>query len=225
MATDGREAWLKTLARWMVPVLERRAGVEIPAYRITCGFPSRGGELGRKTRVRGQAWSAEASGDSHAEIFVSPVEDDAPTIAAIVAHELLHTALPDAGHGRRFQLAAEKIGHTKPFTTSEPTPAFMAWAAPILAKLPAYPHARLNAMRGTLAKKQTTRMLKCYCAECGYTVRTSAKWLEEAGPPRCAHATHGVMECEEFVPADPDDGLLPPDDGHDPGPWDGQRLV
>ena len=39
-------------------------------------------------------------------------------------------------------------------------------------------------------KKQTTRLHKAECAECGYTVRVTAKWLE-VGPPHCP--MHGAM--------------------------------
>ena len=34
-----------------------------------------------------------------------------------------------------------------------------------------------------LNEKQGTRLLKCRCASCGYTVRTTRKWLDLAGPP------------------------------------------
>lgn len=36
-----------------------------------------------------------------------------------------------------------------------------------------------------LNEKQGTRLLKCRCASCGYTVRTTRKWLDLAGPPIC----------------------------------------
>jgi len=39
-------------------------------------------------------------------------------------------------------------------------------------------------------KTQTTRLRKACCAECGYTVRVTAKWLE-VGPPHCP--LHGAM--------------------------------
>ena len=32
---------------------------------------------------------------------------------------------------------------------------------------------------------QTTRMLKCVCGKCGYTCRTTRKWLDAAGSPIC----------------------------------------
>ena len=38
--------------------------------------------------------------------------------------------------------------------------------------------------RGGL-KKQTTRLKKLKCSECGYTVRTTAKWIETLGAPLC----------------------------------------
>jgi hypothetical protein len=31
-------------------------------------------------------------------------------------------------------------------------------------------------------KKQSTRMVKCECPDCGYIVRTTRKWLEEGAP-------------------------------------------
>lgn len=189
-----REDWLVQLARAMEPVIAARAGVSFPSYRVTCGFPSKGGELGRKTRVRGQCWAASASEDLHAEIFLSPVEDDPATVAAILAHEMIHAAMPEAGHKRPFQIAAAAIGHAAPFTGSEPTPEFMTWAGPLIDSLSPYPHRRLN-VRGAVAqkKKQTGRMLKCECAACGYTARTTRKWLEDAGTPICPVDGHGPM--------------------------------
>jgi hypothetical protein len=178
---------------------------------VTCGFPSKGGELGAKTRVRGQCWSPEASADLHAESFISPVEDGAATVAAILAHEMIHAALPLAGHGKAFQVAARRIGHKRPFTTSHPTPAFMAWAAPLIHRLPGYPHRRLNALRPVAQpKKQGARMLKAECiAEttdgiCGYTVRITRRWVETIGAPHCPR--HGAMTLDGQAATDGDQG-------------------
>lgn len=184
--TAQREAWLAGLAAAFQPVLEDRAALTFPPYRVTCGFPSKGGEMGRKTRVRGQCWAAIASEDRHAEIFVSPVEDDAATIAAILAHEMIHAALPQAGHKGPFQSAARAIGHKAPFTSSEPTPEFMAWAGPLIDAAGPYPHKRLNAFAAVGArKKQKARLLKAECEACGYTVRVTRTWVVQAGPPHC----------------------------------------
>jgi hypothetical protein len=62
-------------------------------------------------------------------------------------------------------------------------PLFSERVAPILADVGPLPHARLDESSGP--PKQSTRLLKCYCPECGYTVRVAAKWLDAAGPPIC----------------------------------------
>lgn len=43
-------------------------------------------------------------------------------------------------------------------------------------------------------KKQTTRLLKCVCAACGYNVRVTQKWLD-VGAPHCPE--HGEMAADE----------------------------
>jgi hypothetical protein len=55
-----------------------------------------------------------------------------------------------------------------------------------------YPHARL--VHSSNPKKQTTRMLKVICSECGCVCRMTAKWLEQPGPPICACGTSMVPE-------------------------------
>lgn len=190
-----REEWLTGLALAMLPVIGDRAKLAFPPFRITCGFPSRGGELGKKKRTRGQCWSAAASGDKHAEIFVSPVEDDARQIGEIIAHELIHAALPEAGHKGPFVRAAKALGYEKPFTQSNPTPDFRVWADPLIAAQGPYPHHRLNAMTAVGAKKkQTARLLKAECPECGYTVRVTRKWVVEMGAPLCPTGTEMMVD-------------------------------
>ena len=92
---------------------------------------------------------------------------------------------------------------------------------PILADAGPLPHGRLktsaDAPRGpgegedgeggevktTGPKKQTKRHIKCLCSECGYTARTSRKWLDQVGPPHCP--AHGQMEVIEDETGQPDD--------------------
>lgn len=49
-----REIWLHQLADLLVPTIEAKANIKMPLFRIACGFPSSGGELGKKMRTRGQ---------------------------------------------------------------------------------------------------------------------------------------------------------------------------
>lgn len=187
-----REEWLLTLAKQMQPSIAEAAGKEFPPYRVTCGWPSSGGR-GRKRRVRGECWPASASADGHAEIFISPQEADTKTVAAILCHELIHAALPKAGHKKPFQTAAKKLGFTKPFTGAVTTKWFDLWVDPILEKIGNYPHAEIMAASAIAGqkKKQVARQLLCQCDQCGYKARVSRKWIEDLGPPHCP--AHGQM--------------------------------
>jgi 2-keto-4-pentenoate hydratase len=54
-------------------------------------------------------------------------------------------------------------------------------------------------------KKQGTRMLKATCegdGPCGYTVRLTAKWVQEVSPPHCPK--HGAMAVD--MPAEEIEG-------------------
>src|SRR3546814_6644766 len=92
-----------------------------------------------------------------------------------------------------------------------PGDAFLAAVAPILDASGPLPHALLDTDgKSTSPKKQKTRMLKCECAECGYTVRTARKWLEQAGAPLFPIEYHCQMSHE---PLDDDEGVDPDDAG------------
>ena len=76
-----------------------------------------------------------------------------------------------------------------------PGDGFLGTIVPVLANAGPLPHARLDTGGETTApRKQATRMLKCECQACGYTVRTARKWLETAGAPVCPSAGHGPLQ-------------------------------
>lgn len=178
-----REAWLHSVATGLAPLFADAGHAELPPFRISCGFPSTKATA-RKNRAIGQCWDAEASEDKTHEILISPVLDDVMEIAGVVTHELCHACLPPGtGHKGKFPVLARKIGLEGKPTNTIPGDGFKARVAPLLRKVGDYPHARLNA--SSPAKKQGTRMIKCVCADCGYVVRTTAKWINNAGPPIC----------------------------------------
>jgi hypothetical protein len=211
-----REEWLREVALAMVPHVEKAAGKKMPPFRVSCGFPSKGGVKSAKGWTRGQCWAPEVSGDGHAEIFINPGLGEAALVGAILCHELMHACAGlAAGHGPVFQAAMRKLGHEKPFTSANPTPEYHEWAQPIIDAAGKYPHAELRVgyelSPGEMAlllaglpkgvdplapigspKKQVARMVKCKCPKCGYVVRTARKWLEQIGPPHCPD--HGAME-------------------------------
>ncbi len=87
---------------------------------------------------------------------------------------------------RRIALA---VGLAGKMTATHASPELTERLNVLCSQIGPYPHTSLD--RSQL-KKQSTRMLKVECPECGYTVRTTAKWIE-AGLPTCPCGTE--MEC------------------------------
>ncbi|MEV0267753.1 hypothetical protein AB0H43_03175 [Hamadaea sp. NPDC050747] len=178
-----REEWLIAAVDAMRPMFAEQ-GAEIPAVRVSVGWP---GGRGKKNAVIGQCWASAASADKVAQVFISPVLDDAGAVLATLAHELVH-AVDDckSGHKGNFARLAKGIGLAGKMTATVAGEELKPKLAEIAAGLGAYPHAKLLSFpAGKGEKTQTTRMIKCSCADCGYTARTTKKWLDEVGAPIC----------------------------------------
>jgi hypothetical protein len=165
-------------------------GYKVPAkLHVSIGWP-----VGRK--AIGQCWYAEGSADKHHEIFVSPAMDDGARIIDILVHEIVHTlAGPKAKHGAAFKAIALKVGLQGKMTATTATDELASWAKHFISRHGKYPAGSLSREHGR--KKQGTRLIKCACGECGYTVRVTNKWLCDAGEPTCGHPSHGRMEVED----------------------------
>jgi hypothetical protein len=132
--------------------------------------------------VLGECWTPRASADGTIEIILSIALDDPLAVLGVLAHELIHAALPEGvGHRHPFGARASAIGLVGKPTATVVGPAFEAAVAGLLAGLGPYPHAKLDVRA---KKKQTTRQLKAECPECGYLVRVTRVWLAVA-IPRC----------------------------------------
>jgi hypothetical protein len=198
MPKRGREASFKqrkeTIAASVTPSLERQqwleraveamrnrfigAGYTVPQkIRVSIGWPKRAASCG----AIGECWATEASSDRHAELFVSPELTEGGRILDVLAHELVHATVGTAaGHKRPFKQCALKIGLRGPMRSTTASPEFEGWTRALMQRIGPYPAGYL-----TDTPKQGTRMLKCECATCGYTVRITRKWLTLAGPPIC----------------------------------------
>ena len=180
---DNREAWLNFVAGELAPVFAEKGKPLPPRVRLAIGFPSTGS---RGKRI-GECWDKGASRDGTFEILIRPDIEQPAEIAAILAHELCHAAagIP-AGHGPAFRKLALSIGLTGPMKSTTAGPEFLALIAPILDRAGELPHARLS-LDGltTKPKKQTTRLIKCVCGDCGYTARIARKWIDDLGTPIC----------------------------------------
>ena len=154
------------------------AGYIVPGkMRVSIGWPKRAASCG----AIGECWSTAASSDQHNELFISPELTDGATIMHVLAHEVVHATVgTNAGHKKPFRECALAIGLKGPMRSTTPGPEFSAWTEELFARIGPYPAGYL-----VDAKKQGTRGLKCQCSMCGYTVRTTRKWLELAGAPIC----------------------------------------
>ncbi len=193
IAKNTREQWLNQAAKLLAPHF-KAAGFPLPEkIRMTCGFPSRGALASKKQSI-GECWTAKASGDEHFEIFVSPLLDKSERVLDVLTHELAHSAVGiEHKHDRKFAKCVRALHlEGKPTATVGGKDFLDKIAKPIIAELGKYPHAKLIASANP--KKQTTRLIKCACPICEYTIRITRKWLDEAGAPDCPSCEQTLEE-------------------------------
>ncbi len=193
MRNITREQWLKRLGKELERLFKRAGAPALPAYRVTCGWPSRKA-LTRKNKVIGQCFDKSCSKDKTTELIVSMFIDNEMDAAAILAHEMVHASVGTAaGHGKAFRDVALAIGLTGKMTATVAGPEFIKWIKPVLKKIGKYPHAQVDASAAT--KKQGTRMIKVSCPEHPeYSVRMTRTWIEAEtfGAPLCPNC-HSQM--------------------------------
>lgn len=180
-----REEWLLDASRRLEPLFEK-AGKPIPSsYHVSVGFPSTKA-LSLKSRRLGEAWTRKVSGNGMAHVFLSPVISEPLRLLDILLHELVHVAVGnECGHRGAFASTAKALGLVGEMTATTAGPELVEELRIINEALGAYPQDTFNpseTLRPT--KKQSTRMLKVACPDCGYTVRTTEKWIS-VGLPSC----------------------------------------
>lgn len=183
-----REGWLTALAEAMRPHFYELGYLFPRKMRVAMSWPSRRA-TSEKNRCVDMCYPSTCSKDGTHEVMVSPVLDDPMLVADVLAHELVHAALNaagelDHGHGALFAKGARALGLEGKPTATIAGEEFLAWAKPLVEALGPYPHASLDVTKNA-AKKDHNRQLKVKCPECGYTCRTTRKWLDEVGPPIC----------------------------------------
>lgn len=204
---DTREGWLAAACQDLRPYFSA-CGYTIPdKMRFSLGFPS----TGRQGYRRGELWHGVTSEDGAFELFIRADIDDPVEVLGVLVHELVHACLPiDAGHGKLYRDAAQKVGLVGPARDAMPGHMLGQKLIALAADLGPLPHARLNIERGRdnrgpadRAKKQTARLLKAECSadDCGFSVRITSKWVDEIGAPHCP--AHGEMVVTRSKPLAP----------------------
>jgi hypothetical protein len=184
-----REKWLRAAVERLRPDFAALGSPVPPAVQVSVGFPSVGALARRKRRI-GECWPAAASRDGLHHLFLSPLLGDPAEVLATLVHELVHAAVgTPAGHGPQFRRLALALGLEGRMTATVAGVALALRLAALAGDLGAFPHAGLLA--NPERRKQGTRLLKILCPACGYTARTTAKWVE-VGLPVCPAARQCV---------------------------------
>lgn len=171
-----REAWLMAVVEAMRPEFEA-AGFPIPEkIRVTMS-------LTQRAKWIGTHYPVAMSKDNTHEILIRLDQTKPLDVAAILCHELVHASVPPkTGHRGPFKVLATALGLTGKMTATVPGTMFKAWVKPVLKDVGAFPHAALDLSK---QKKQSTRLLKVECKDCGYIARVTSKWIDNAGAPIC----------------------------------------
>ncbi len=189
---ETREAWLNAAVDLLRVHFKSHGKYTVPAkVRVSCSWPSH-----RPRKAIGQAFTSEASGDGHFEIMISPVLGTGLLAIDTLVHELVHATVGiKAGHKGPFKKCALAVGLVGKMRSAGMSPQLEAELTEMCKQLGRYPHASL-ALDGDGEKKQGTRMIKIVCTDgdCGYTLRTTQKWID-VGLPTCTCGSE--MEIEE----------------------------
>jgi hypothetical protein len=177
----NRELWLQRAIYPHLVNLFKQCGAKLPVVKVSVGLPSGRGSK----KATGQHWCPEASDDKKGSIFISPTINDSIEVLGVFTHELVHAVVGnEAKHGPKFRRLAIDIGLSGKMTATHPGIPLRKKLREIVWKLGKYPHAKLNLAMNPV-KKQTTRMIKMECDECGYIARASRKVIDEKGAAIC----------------------------------------
>jgi hypothetical protein len=204
-----REVWLAQVAEKVVRPWFDELGLRLPPrIRFGVGWP----HGGSNTNTVAECYVPHVSGDGATEIIIGTNYSDPVRIVDAVVHELLHASLGHkAGHGPEFARFAQALGLIGKPTSTVAGPELTDIIHTVVERFGAYPHASINlggAYKGGAPgepggprsfhekPKQSTRMVKCVCLniDCesfeagaieGYIARTTRKWLDAFGAPRC----------------------------------------
>lgn len=184
-STTTREEWLtvvvEAMGAWFAAL-----GHPLPVLRISEGFPS----TGQRGREVTEAWSDDEGASF--TIVVRPDFTDPARLAAGLAYRMAQIAAGSAADNRRiFRHIAISIGLSGRRVESAPKALFRELVRPVLGAAGPLPPPKATLSSSNSRGKQSSRLLKVSCPQCGYVVRVARKWLVDRGPPHCPD--HGAM--------------------------------
>ena len=174
-------------------------GYTIPeGIKYSCSFSTKGAfkRKGQKRFVAGQCMSNTDKEGKHRnfEIVIVPNESNSIEVLDTLIHELVHATVGlNEGHETVFANCAYAVGLTGKPTSTYATEELKATLAQWVAEAGEYPHESLQVNM----RKQSTRLYKCECRQCGYKMRITRSWIALA-VPKCPLG-HGKMH-SDYVP-------------------------
>lgn len=178
---NTREQWLCDAADLLRPLFGEIATV--PPFRVSIGFPPKGGMS--KRRVLGVCFSASAAADHLPQVYLNPTISDVTGpqgILATLTHEMIHAA-GIHGHGKEFGKVGRYVGLEGKMASSKANETLQRIFCQIVEKLGPIPHVCLDHTPPS-QRPDKCRMKKCVCGSCGYTIRVAQKWIS-VGIPMC----------------------------------------
>ena len=161
-----REAWLAAFAKAAKPQF-KKLKLEYPAdLRIGCGW------LGKK--YAGRTYWPETSSVGASEVTLNLSRDQMTAVAGTLVHELIH-ACGVTNHKADFVAYGRALGlGGKPTAMGWDDTEPPVWADKIFARLGDYPTGTLDP---STIKKETTRLIKAECGDCGLIFRITRKYM------------------------------------------------
>lgn len=172
--SETRESWMLASCDWLLDhvIMPVVTDHKKPEIKVSIGFPF------RSSKAIGQCFTKSSSKGGFNEIFIHPRLNDTARILDILAHELIHAVDNcESGHRNFFAKTARAIGLEGKFTATTAGAELLERLNTLKDIVGDIPHQGLSTGKSPV-KKQTTRMKKLKCGNCGFTARTSQKWLD-----------------------------------------------
>ncbi len=186
---NTREHWLLRAIEILETEKFQPLGKSFIKTRVSVGFPD-----GSKKAI-GQYWYPESTADGYGNIFIHPGQGDPVDILGILVHKLVHNSCGEHGHGKGFKKLALAVGLEGKMRTTVPGKELTSYLKKLAKKLGNFPHSAIKKNAKPPTPKQTTRMVKMSCGDCGYICRAATSTIVDHGPVLCP-CNESPMEVE-----------------------------
>tara|TARA_R110002167_G_scaffold101414_2_gene264095 strand:- start:173 stop:769 length:597 start_codon:yes stop_codon:yes gene_type:complete len=196
MENINRETWLNLMIDKAVPLFDN-AGFKISDIRTKLK-PSCSMMVGQRKSSKfgaiGQHLPTDWNAKKNHELLISPVLEDSVQVVGVLIHEMVHAIqrkLYGKGvkaHGKEFKAIAIAVGLQGKMTATTESPELKIKIENWIKELGKYPHNKINF---DTRKKQSTRMNKLICMNCGFIARASTGAVNKFGLPE--HCNQEMM--------------------------------